>query len=112
MQASQRRVIGVIVALATILIAAGYLTWRLRVTGRRGWAGVSYIVMYPAQSAHQAAFDFKSGSVVMVYPGSTADQSGLRMGDRIAAINGIPIEKLDAIGAVADRAKFGDQIIY
>ena len=112
MSPSQRRVIGVIVALATILLAGGYIAWRLQVMGSRGWAGVAYIVMYPNQSAKQAAFAFRTGSVMTVYPGSPADRSGLRMGDRIAAINGKPVEKMEDIGVLAGHAKFGDQLTY
>src|SRR5689334_21783319 len=113
MSPSQRRVTGVIVALATILLAAGYITWRLRVMGRRGWAGVSYAVVFADENTGPAQlFAFKTGSVVMVYPGSSPDRSGLQIGDRIAAIEGVPTEKLKDLDAIAGRTKFGDVLTY
>src|SRR5689334_2641807 len=113
MSPSQRRVIGVVVAGATILLAAGYITWRLRVMRHRGWAGVSYAVVFSDTNSQPAAlFAFKTGSVVMVYPDSPADRSGLQLGDRITAINRVPSEKLNDVAAIAAAAKFGDVLTY
>jgi len=112
MSPSHRRVTGVIVALAMVIIAGSYIVWRLNVMGRRGWTGLSYMVVFPEQETKQSVLSFKMGSVMMVYPGSPADRSGLRPGDRIVAINGTPIGKLTAVGAIANRAKFGDRLTY
>jgi serine phosphatase RsbU (regulator of sigma subunit) len=113
MSPSHRRVTGVIVALATIVLAAGYLTWRLHTIGRRGWAGMSYIVAFPQKNAKMSMpFGFGPGSIVGLYPGGPAERGGLRRADRIVAINGTPLENLKAMGALANGAKRSDVLTY
>jgi serine phosphatase RsbU (regulator of sigma subunit) len=116
MPPSKRRVIGVIVALTMLVLAGGYITWRMHVMGRRGWTGISYVAVFSDREIQAQKnvpmMAFKPGAVVMVYPDSPADRQGVRIGDRIVAVNGISIEKIQEMGTVSARAKFGDVLAY
>src|SRR5947199_4537194 len=114
MPPSQRRLTGVIVALTMVVLAGGYITWRLHVMGRRGWTGISYVAVFGDRESQKSIpmVAFKPGSIIMVYPDSPADRQGVRIGDRVVAVNGTPIEKTTEMGTVADAAKFGDVLTY
>ncbi|MBN2433027.1 MAG: SpoIIE family protein phosphatase [Acidobacteria bacterium] len=52
------------------------------------------------------------GRVGVVTPGSPADRAGVRSGDEIVAIEGIPLDQKEQLQALNDRLKPGDTVTY
>jgi len=91
---------------------AGYCAWRLDVINRLGWAGFSYVPPVGKTSTAQPLMGLQPGSVFMVFPGAPAERAGLRRGDIIFGINGIPASDLRRLNPVVSSAKSGDVIRY
>ena len=89
-----RRAIGLTAAVAILVGLAGYCAWRLDVINRLGWAGFSYVPPVGKTSTAQPLMGLQPGSVFMVFPGAPAERAGLRRGDIIFGINGIPASEL------------------
>lgn len=61
---------------------------------------------------HGYSMGSDSHSIVSVRPGGPADQAGLKPGDRILAINEVPITRLDQLIRMTARIQVGDVVNY
>src|ERR1700682_1961167 len=112
MSTMHRRAWGAVAALIVLLLAFAYVSWRLRVIGREGWAGISYFPVVKAKHTPQPALGLTPGSVYVLYPGSPAEKSGILRGDRLLAINGVPLDDPDGLPKLAKRLRRGDTVVY
>jgi serine phosphatase RsbU (regulator of sigma subunit) len=95
----------------TLLFAGGvaaYTAMTLRYWHRQGIAGINY---FPA-SGQKAAFGFKPGMVILVYPYGPAEHAGMRARDELVSIGGIPISDVPRLHALDARLRTGDTVVY
>src|SRR4051794_25232285 len=115
MNDSTRRAVGIG---ALLLLIAGLSTlavWRLAAASRMGWAGLTYMPLTAPKKDRPAPvmpLGMNPGSVMMVYPGAPADRAGVRRGDEIVAINGIPAADLKQLTALSASIRSGEPITY
>jgi membrane-associated protease RseP (regulator of RpoE activity) len=106
---SPARRIAIGLTLTALLLAAG-AAWTIsvmRTWDARGWTGVLFI----RSGTHRPAA-LGPGRVLMTFPNSPAMRAGIRGGDRILAINRIPLTDLDRLQALDARIHTGDTIVY
>src|SRR5688500_11795669 len=108
----------VILALAATIIVlgtmVGYGFVRLRDWDRRGTVGVTYMPPFETKSgkAPRAIWGIKPSTVFMTYPGAPAANAGIKSGDALVSINGIPIKDQAALARLDKRLKTGDAVTY
>src|SRR5579885_910192 len=107
-----RRALGLAVAVFVLLVIASYTTWRIDVISRRGWAGFSYLPPVGRSSQTAPIAGLMPGSVVTVYPGAPAERAGIRSGDVIVGIDGVPASDLKRMIAVETSVKSGSVVRY
>ncbi len=112
MSVNQRRVAGAAAALLVLVAASAFVVWRLRATGRAGWTGASYFAVVKVKGKRPTVSPIAPGGVYILYPGSPAEAAGMRRGDRVLAINGVPLDDERGITALAQRLHYGDTIAY
>src|SRR5258708_1025634 len=114
MSTTRRRAVGALAAILLLAASLAYSGWRLHVIGQEGWAGLSYIPATPqAKKAEVPQFlRFRSGSIIMLYPDSPAECAGLRRGDRIVAIGGVPLTNGDEITKIGQGVRHGQTLVY
>lgn len=112
MTVSNRRTLGLVVAIAVLLGIASYSTWRVDVLSRRGWAAFSYVPPVGKNRSETAIAGLLPGSVVAVFPGGPAERAGVKNGDVIAGINGIPASDMKRLQPVSASVKSGDVVRY
>jgi len=107
---SPARRIAIGLTLTALFLAAG-TAWTigiLRQWDERGWTGILFIRDVRGQTA--AALG--TGRVLMTYPNSPTLRAGIRGGDRIVAINGIPIADRKGLGGLDERVHTGNTLVY
>jgi len=107
MSPARRIAIGLIL---TALFLAGATAWTiglLRQWDERGWTGILFIGKVRTQTAALGA-----GRVLMTYPNSPTMRAGIRGGDRIVAINGIPIADGKGLAGLDERVHTGNTLVY
>jgi sigma-B regulation protein RsbU (phosphoserine phosphatase) len=114
MSAQQRRVVGLLVAVALVAGVGSYAAWRMRLVGRDGWAGFAYIpdIKTSKDGTPQSFAGYRPGMVFMVYPGSPAERAGIERMSRIVSINGIPPSDMDKIGRLSKSVRAGSVLTY
>jgi sigma-B regulation protein RsbU (phosphoserine phosphatase) len=106
---SPARRIAIGLTLTALLLAAG-AAWTIGVMREwdtRGWTGVIFI-----RTGMQRAAALGPGRVLMTFPGSPAMRAGIRAGDRVVAIDHIPITHGNRLLQLDDRVHTGDSIVY
>ena len=105
---SPARRIAIGLTFTAIFLAAG-AAWTisvLRQWDERGWTGVLFI------NVSRRAAALGPGRVLMTYPNSPTMRAGVRGGDRIVAINGIPITQRHALAELDRRVHSGNILVY
>jgi len=95
----------------TLLFAGGvaaYTAMTMRYWHRQGIAGLSYFPM----SGQKAAFGFKPGLVILVYPYGPAEHAGMLARDELVSIGGIPVSDVQRLRALDARLRTGDPLVY
>src|SRR4051794_10671053 len=103
---SPARRIAIGLTLTALLLAAG-AAWTIsvmRTWDARGWAGVFFISQRPAALG--------PGRVLMTFPNSPTMRAGIRGGDRILAINRIPLTAEARLHPLDARIHTGAPIVY
>jgi serine phosphatase RsbU (regulator of sigma subunit) len=112
MSVTQRRIAGALAAVTVFLVVTAYIGWRLHVLKRDGWAGLSYFPVVQVKGKTQPMAFGTGGAVYVLYPEGPADAAGIRRGDQIVSVNGIPIERAQQVGELARRVRHGDVVTY
>ncbi len=77
---------------------------------RRGFLGITYRPVMP-QEAEELGLDVPRGVVIVdVVPGSPADKAGLRSGDVILEINGVPMQSIGDVQEYIAQHSPGDAL--
>ena len=76
----------------------------------RGWLGVSMRDLFP-DDAEQAGYDGDGVLVLNIVEGDPADQAGLRAGDIITAIDGLPVDGSDQLRNSVARRIPGTKVV-
>lgn len=77
---------------------------------RIGSAGFTYMqVVRPKQPR---VFGLGGGQIVMATPASPADRAGLKRGDELVSINGVPITDEAGLRRLDSSVKSGDRVVY
>ncbi|HYM60988.1 MAG TPA: SpoIIE family protein phosphatase [Thermoanaerobaculia bacterium] len=100
---------------ALLIVAFGCaVAWRIVVACDAGWIGLTYSSPMPPESrlANFQVLGMGPSNVAFVLLDSKAYAAGVRAGDRVVSINGVPAYKTAAIAAIAARARRGDQLMY
>jgi len=106
---SPARRIAIGLTLTALLLAAG-AAWTIsvmRTWDARGWTGVIFI-----RSGTRRAAALGPGRVLMTFPNSPTMRAGIRGGDRILAINRIPLTDGPRLQELDARVHTGDTILY
>jgi serine phosphatase RsbU (regulator of sigma subunit) len=110
---SLRTRVTLVLVLSLVALAAttAYTVTKLREWHEAGMVGVAFMAPLPRGKTPPLAM-FSSGRIFMVYPGGSADESGLRSGDVIVSIDGIPLKDNDKLVARAGGLKTGHRVTY
>jgi hypothetical protein len=94
---------GCIALLALVILAASALA-----NAQKGYVGATFSFMDPTTSAQ---YGLNMGAVVVhrVVPGGPAESSGLRPGDIITSVDGVPMSNPNQVVAAFDAHKPGEQ---
>ncbi len=106
---SPARRIAIGLTLTTVLLAAAAV-WTASVMSEwdsRGWTGVLFI-----RSTSSRAAKLGTGRVLMTFPDSPSVRAGIRGGDRILAVNNIPLTDTAGLLQLDDRVRTGNSIVY
>ncbi|MFZ2492397.1 MAG: SpoIIE family protein phosphatase, partial [Thermoanaerobaculia bacterium] len=98
---------------ATLLAVAAVVVMamsRFSSARERGTAGLSYVGQ--SNEKQPDFLGFSPGKVMLTYPGLPADRAGIRSGDRIVSINGIPIIEADRLRTLDRSVRSGDVVTY
>src|SRR5687768_13799245 len=94
----------VTIALVATALALGVTGWfgvlRLQYWDETGLAGLTFFPEMPKGKQPPLEM-FRAGRVFMVYPTSAAERAGIRGGDFLVSINGIPQKDNEALNAKA-----------
>src|SRR3954463_4047852 len=114
MSAPQRRLLGLLVAIALMVGCGAYTWWRMAAVGREGWAGLAYMPDVKTKSGKPIPVfgAYHPGAIFIVYPGSPAERAGIERMQRLVSINGTPIRDVDRITRVAEGVHRGDVVVY
>ena len=108
----------VLIATAVILVLFfALLAWRLAFWNERGMVGMMYHPPESEETERTSAIQFggfrqEPGAVAAVAPGLPAEQGGIAVGDRILAVNGVPIEQKAELERLADSSRVGDTLEF
>lgn len=111
MSIRRRVTIAVVVTILALAAASWYGALRLQHWDRMGLTGLSYFPETPGEQEPPLEL-FRPGRVFMVYPTGPAEHGGIRGGDFLLSINGIPAKDNDALNAKAETMRAGDPVIY
>jgi len=104
--------------LALLLAFGGVMGWRVAYWHRIGWTGLLYQPAAPPgtkvreRPSFGGAFAYRPGRVAFVVPDSPADVAGIQQNDTIRSIDGMNIDRLDDLHALAERTRRGDVVDY
>ena len=84
---------------------------RVRHAHATGMSGVVFMERSTAGKQPQV-FGFSPGQIMFTYPGSGGDKAGLRRGDEIVSIGGIPLTDKRGLERLNDRVVTGDNVVY
>lgn len=117
MNSNRNRNIALIIA-ATLLVAyTAVLAWRVAKWREFGWAGLAfqpYIAEKDEKAMQRAVgwFKFRSETVILVAADGPAAKGGVKPGDRVVAIAGVPTKESEKIAAKTGHLKAGDSLHY
>jgi hypothetical protein len=94
------------VALMAVLIAA-----RIRHAHRTGMSGVVFVER-SSSGKQPRVFGLGPGQIMFAYPKSGAAEAGLRRGDEIVTIGGIPLTDRARLEQLDQRVVTGDTVVY
>jgi hypothetical protein len=104
-----RIALAVVLTLVTIGGTIAISLFRIQRWGEIGWAGLGYL---QADLPERGIWGMKPGGVIMAYPGAPAERAGIRQGDVIRAIDGVPLKDVDKLRKIDARVRSGDVITY
>ncbi|MBV9494950.1 MAG: PDZ domain-containing protein, partial [Acidobacteria bacterium] len=80
----------------------------------RGWTGMNYVAPYPeaSKSKKPRPIFMQPGRIVVAMPDEPAVKAGLRTGDQIVTIDGIPFEDQVRLRKLDDGKRTGDNLRY
>jgi hypothetical protein len=110
---SARRRTFAISAITLVLVGGGfgYTVARIYDWHQRGWTGVYYFPVVPLRHRNPGPVQAFGGEVVLV-PGGTPADGRILPDDRIEAVNGIPVTRLDELRALEPQLKSGSEVRY
>ncbi|HKO57163.1 MAG TPA: SpoIIE family protein phosphatase [Thermoanaerobaculia bacterium] len=116
MSARRRLIIGLTIAAVATAAVALFAVIRLSYWNRKGWAGVNYMAPYSGarntKPTRPRPSFIQPGRVMVALPDEPAGKAGIRMGDLIVSVNGIPIEDQQRLRALDARTNAGDSVRY
>jgi hypothetical protein len=113
MNDSRRRAAGITALVMLVIALTSLAVWRLTTASRLGWAGMTYLPVNAKRAApKEMPMGMKPGGVLMVYPGAPASKAGIRRGDEVKAINGIPANDLQRLTGLSGQVRVGDVVTY
>lgn len=116
MSSRRRLLFGLTLVAVAMAGVSAFCLLRLNFWHQRGWTGFNYMAPYldakeTARTKARPAV-FEPGRVLVTLPGEPAAKAGIRMGDRIVSINGIPIEDQNRLRAIDAHTNTGDVLHY
>ncbi|HEV7920703.1 MAG TPA: SpoIIE family protein phosphatase [Thermoanaerobaculia bacterium] len=116
MSSRRRLLIGLTLVAVAMAGVSVFCLYRLNFWHQRGWAGFNYMAPYldakETPSKTPRPLLIPPGRVLVTLPGEPAAKAGLRMGDQIVSVNGVPIEDQNRLRAIDARTKAGDVLHY
>ncbi len=105
-----------VISIMVVVGAFVYATYARQVAGRRVWVGLNYMTSDTLLARRSGAFmlgkKFVPGGVLEVTPRGPADVAGLRAGDRVLSINGIPARAESVLALLGPRTRPGERLGY
>ncbi len=105
---------------ASVALVAGAFAYAAHTRGvasRSAWIGMNYLTSDSLTARRGGgAFTFGKkfvpGTILQVEPSSPAEAAGLRAGDRVLSIAGVPARAESALAVLATRTRAGDSLSY
>ncbi len=117
MSLRRRKVLVLSVSLLTVAASVIVLGWWAGHARRAGWAGMAFQGALPGERATSlldTVLDLGGGPglVNVVAPGSPAHRAGIRVGDRVVAVDGVPLADHEGLRRAAAETSFGSTVEY
>jgi serine phosphatase RsbU (regulator of sigma subunit) len=119
MDIDPKRIVALALPSILVLACSSFLAWLIFTWNQMGWVGM---VFYPPKvetgkevklpRLHFSRGIAKPGGVGKVFYGGPAYEAGIRAGDEIVEINGIPTNKTERLAELASGAKPGELLNY
>lgn len=113
------RITVLVLTLGQLVLFSGLLAWRITVWTERGNAGLVFQREFSEKQKQVLkglgpfmAFSSRSRAVITVQAGSPAERAGIRPGDLIVSVNGVPATDLDALTEQSKRLRAGDRVEF
>ena len=106
-----RVVLTVVLTVLTVGAMGAYVASSIADWHRIGMTGVVFFPDIPAEKRPPLEM-FGPGRVFMTFATAPADRAGIRAGDRVVAVNGIPASDNRALEKQAAALKAGDRVTY
>jgi hypothetical protein len=115
MSVTGRRAAILTLAVLELALGAGLFARQAVDRRRAGWAGLAFVAAdMPGMGdiAVVPGLGGKGRRVLIVVPGSPADRAGMRAGDAIASINGVPLPQVGRLVRLGRTLAAGDTALY
>jgi hypothetical protein len=111
----RRHSIAFVLGLIPLLLSIAYSTSAVVSLRDTAWTGMQITQSVPAESGATGVLGvipgLRGGAVTQVYGGSPADLAGIRFGDRVREIGGIPVADLPSLRELSRSVAIGDSLV-
>jgi hypothetical protein len=108
-----RKIAVVAVALLELVVIGSVIGLRVTHWHQAGWTGFTY---HPEYELPEAIPDLpmlgQSLTVLIVIPGSPADRAGIKISDRVLAVNGVASDDIGQLRRLSDELSVGSKVQY
>jgi serine phosphatase RsbU (regulator of sigma subunit) len=104
------RITLLVLTLGLVVVGGSYVTWECRTWSALGWTGLEYSYEIQLRSLPEVGKRPSVGVIRRVHPWSPAQAAAIYAGERLHAINGIPIDDTGHLTVLSDKLRIGDVI--
>ena len=112
---TRRHSIVFVLGLIPLLLSVGFSASAVVSLRDTPWTGMQITQSAPPESGAMGVFGaipgLRGGAVTLVYGGSPADLAGVRVGDRIREIDGVPVTDIEDLRELSRSVVIGDTLV-
>jgi hypothetical protein len=112
MTPGKRVALAVGLTLLGVIAVISVIIGRVRHAHATGMSGIVFMERSSSAGRQPRVFGFSPGQIMFAYPGSGGDKAGLRRGDEILSIGGVPLTDKTGLQRLNERVFTGDSVVY